>query len=134
MAIVTNAGDRTLQARRDQARLEAEAALRLQPDLPEAHAALADYWVFEEDHLAAVAQFEQALAGFPNSGDLRLRLALSLRALGRWEEAVRELQQAIRSDPRNRGAYFEAALTYSRLRRYQDAIDDWDRDCPGSSR
>ncbi len=40
---------------------------------------------------------------------------------------MRELQWAIRADPRNRGAHFEAATTYSRLRRYQDAIHHWDR-------
>jgi TolB-like protein/Flp pilus assembly protein TadD len=127
IGIVANAGDRTLQVRRDQARLEAEAALRLQPGLPEAHSALGYYWVLEGDHLEAVRQLEQALHGFPNSGDLHLRLALSFRTLGRWDEAVHELQRAIRHDPRNRGAHREAALTYSRLRRYQDAIHHWDR-------
>jgi tetratricopeptide (TPR) repeat protein len=126
-AIVVNAGDRTLQVRRDQARLDAEAALRLQPGLAEAHSALGHYWVLEGDHLEAARHLEQALNGFPNSSDLHLRLALSLRSLGRWDEAVRELQRAIRHDPRNRGAHREAALTYSRLRRYQDAIQHWDR-------
>jgi serine/threonine-protein kinase len=127
IAIVANAGDRTLQVRRDQARLEAEAALRLESGLAEAHSALGHYWVLEGDHLEAVGQLEQALNGFPNSGDLHLRLALSFRSLGRWEEAVSELQQAIRHDPRNRGAHREAALTYSRLRRYQDAIHHWNQ-------
>jgi hypothetical protein len=47
LAIIALAGERPFHARRDQARLEAEAALRLQPGLPEAHSALGHYWVLE---------------------------------------------------------------------------------------
>jgi DNA-binding SARP family transcriptional activator/tetratricopeptide (TPR) repeat protein len=118
--------DRT-QARRDQARLEAETALRLQPDLPEAHDALARYWFAQQDLTRFIEHLRLALAGFPNRSMLHLSLALALRSLGRWDEAVSELDRAVLVDPRNRLALTEAALTYGRLRRYHESIGHWDR-------
>jgi eukaryotic-like serine/threonine-protein kinase len=126
LGLVAYGGDRT-RARSDQARLEAEAALRIHPGLPEAHEALGYYWSFERDQPKAVAELGNALAGFPNMGDLYAGLAMSLRSLGRWDEAVRAFESAIRFDPRHRGAHREVALTHSRLRRYEDAIRHWDR-------
>jgi eukaryotic-like serine/threonine-protein kinase len=115
------------QERRDQARLEAEAALRLQPGLPEAHDALAWYWQLHGDLPNAVGEVELALAGRPNDARLHLQLGAMLRSLGRWDEAVIALDRATRFDPRRVDAHMQAALTYSRLRRYDQAIAHWDR-------
>ena len=115
-------------ARREQARLEAEAALRLQPGLPEAHDALSLYWgMGHHDAARALAELQHARAGFPNSGDVHLNLAINYRSLGRWEEAVRALEGAIRFEPRYTGGFLQAALTHSRMRRYLAAAQAWDR-------
>ena len=114
-------------ARLDPARLEAEAALRLQPGMSEAHEALATYWSLRNDDLNAVIEVERALAGRPNVSRLQYLLGMSLRQLGRWEEAVSALERGSRLDPRNRSVHAQAAVTYARLRRYDESIAHWDQ-------
>jgi serine/threonine-protein kinase len=118
--------DRT-QERNDQARLEAEAALRLQPGQSEAHEALGQYWRAQGDPLQALAEFERALEGSPNSSALHLVLGYIFRELGRWEEAAAAFERSVRFDPGSIAAHRQAALTFSRMRRYDDAIRTWDR-------
>lgn len=114
-------------ARRDQARLEAEAALRLDPGMPEAHEALASYWSLGDELLKENGELERALGGRPNAPHLYRLLGSNLRQLGRWEEALVAFERASRLDPRNRPVHYQAALTYARLRRYDEAIAHWDR-------
>jgi tetratricopeptide (TPR) repeat protein len=118
--------DRT-QERFDQARLEAEAALRIQPGDSEAHEALGQYWRAQGDPLKALVHFERALEGSPNNGALHLIRGVTLRTLGRWEEAAAGLESSMRFDRRNAAAHRQAAMTFSRMRRYDDAIRTWDR-------
>jgi TolB-like protein/tetratricopeptide (TPR) repeat protein len=114
-------------ARLDPARLEAEAALRLEPGMPEAHEALATYWSLLHDDLKAVGELERAVAGRPNASDLHYLLGISLRQVGRWEEAVSALERGSRFDPRNKSVHAQAAVTYARLRRYDESIAHWDQ-------
>jgi eukaryotic-like serine/threonine-protein kinase len=114
-------------ARRDQGRLEAEAALRLQPGIPEGHEALASYWMLRGERLNAIAELGLALAGQPNAPHLFYRLGIHLRDAGRWEEAVVAFERASRLDPLNAPMQIQAALTHARLRRYEEAIAHWDR-------
>jgi serine/threonine-protein kinase len=118
--------DRT-SARRDQARLEAEAALRLQPGMSEAHEALATYWALRGDELQAVGELQRALASRPNASHLYRMLGVNLRQLGRWEEAVTALEHGTRLDSRNKAGHAQAALTYARLRRYTESIAHWNQ-------
>ena len=118
--------DRT-SARRDQARLEAEAALRLQPGTPEAHEALASYWSLRREPSNAIGELERALAGRPNASHLHILLGINLRQLGRLDEAATAFEHASRLDPRNKDVHRQAALTYGRLRRYREGIAHWDR-------
>jgi eukaryotic-like serine/threonine-protein kinase len=114
-------------ARRDQGRIEAETALRLQAGLPEAHEALASYWMQRGEPLNAIGELERALAGRPNAPHLYFHLGVNLRAAGRWEEAVVAFERASRLDPLNTTVHIQAALTHARLRRYEEAITHWDR-------
>jgi len=114
-------------ARLDQARIEAETALRLQPGMPEAHEALASYWLRQNDPSKGTSELQQALVGRPNAPDLYRLLGSNLRDLGRWEEALDLFEQASRLDPRNRPVHYQASLTYARLRRYDESIAHWDR-------
>ena len=118
--------DRTT-VRREQARLEAEAALRLQPGMAEAHDALASYWLLQDEPLKAIGELELALAGWPNAPHLHALLATNLRRVGRWDEAVIAFERASRLDPRNSLLHESVAMTYSRMRRYDEAIAHWDR-------
>jgi TolB-like protein len=102
----------TSAARREQARLEAEAALRQRPELPEAHSALAMYWQIDNRDVAkAIEEWERAVRG-PNVADLHVRLASAYRAAGRWQDAVAEYERASGLAPRNHVAPMQAAFTY----------------------
>jgi tetratricopeptide (TPR) repeat protein len=115
-------------SRREQARLEAETALRLQPRLPEAHEALMLYWAFDgKDTVRSLEELRLALEGSPDSANLHVTLGIAYRKLGRWDDAVRELDHAMRLEPRNPWPALEAAHTFSRLRRYGESIRAWDR-------
>ena len=115
-------------ARSEQARIEAETALRIRPGLAEAHEALAAYWdVGRKDYARSVAQLKLTLAGWPNSADLHLNLAALYRKQGLLDESVTELKQAQRLEPHSYGPAQQLAFMYTRLRRYKDAVEAWDR-------
>ena len=118
----------TTPARREQARLEAEAALRLEPRLMEAHAALALYWSSSGNDMSkAVDALERAIDGAPNRADLHLWLGNTYVVAGRWDEAVAAYERAARVDPGDPTPPTHAAFTYLRLRRDEDAMRAFDR-------
>ncbi|HEY0673244.1 MAG TPA: protein kinase [Longimicrobiales bacterium] len=114
-------------ARFEQARFEAEAALRIQPGLAEAHEALGAYWdVGRKDYAKSIEQIELTLAGRPNSADQYLNLSASHRKQGSWDEAVAALETARQLEPRSLHIARTATQTYTLLRRYNDAVKAWD--------
>ena len=118
----------TTQARREQARLEAESALRLEPKLSEAHHALASYWSANgRDVGKAIAELQAALDDSPNNAGLSVSLATAFLFAGRWDEVIVALERAMRLDPRHPTAPMMAALTYLRLRRDEEAMRAFDR-------
>jgi serine/threonine-protein kinase len=117
----------TTKARRDHARVEAETALRLQPGLPEAHEALASYWQLNGDLAKTIEELGLAIESFPHRADLHLALGNVLLDAGRFEEAVREYEQAARLEPGSPKGPFSAGITYSRLRRREEAIRAFNR-------
>ncbi|HUP36101.1 MAG TPA: protein kinase [Candidatus Limnocylindria bacterium] len=117
----------TTEARREHARLEAEAALRLRPGLPEAHEALASYWSLEGNAARAAEELGLALEGFPNSADLHLALGSAFSDAGRLEDALAASEEAMRLDPGSAKAPFQAAVFYGRLRRREEAMRALDR-------
>src|SRR5438876_4337634 len=62
-------------ARREKARLNTDDALRLQPDLPEAHLALGfSYYYGDRDYERALAEFEIARRRLPNDAHAYLAI------------------------------------------------------------
>src|SRR5262249_26521075 len=88
----------------------------------EAYAAMADVYA-EKDHAwdRAEATFRKALALNPSCEYGRIRFALMLAGRGRVDEAVSEILEAQRLNPRSSGlrGYSGAALHYAR--RYAEA-------------
>jgi tetratricopeptide (TPR) repeat protein len=115
------------EARLEQGRKEAAAALRTQPALGDAHFALGLYWQRRNAHDRALAEFAKAGNGVTEPGAFHAALGLSYRSLGRWEEAVAELERALQLDPRNIVHAPTLALTYTRLRRYRETARTWSR-------
>src|SRR6266478_3572711 len=84
------------------AKVAADRALALDPNLPETHLALGYYRYYgQHDFAGALAEFQQAEQGLPNNLDVIRGIALIQRRLGHWDEAIAELRRAVEIDPRN---------------------------------
>jgi TolB-like protein/Tfp pilus assembly protein PilF len=109
--------DRTLVVR---AKEHAETAVRLQPDLPEAHLALGYYFYrVPRDYPHALQEFQLARAGDPN--EAIPAIGFVARRAGRFDEALRMLEQSIRLDPRSPNYLTELALTLLMTRSFDKA-------------
>jgi len=96
-------------------------ALRLRPDLPEVHLAVALHvYTCYGDFDRARVQIAIAARVLPNNPDLLQLAALIDRVQGRWEKATAGLERAATLDPRNAELLTNLAWTYWCLRRYRD--------------
>ena len=119
---ITAALPRT-SALRDEARIAAETALKLQPNLGEAVSAKAFYnYVFLKDYDAALRYFEQAARLLPSDSRIPEALAFVERRRGHWEQSEAYFNQAERLDPRNVRIIGTHAASYRILRRFPDAL------------
>jgi serine/threonine protein kinase/Flp pilus assembly protein TadD len=108
---------------RDEARMAAETALRLQPNLGEAVSAKAFYhYVFLKDYDTALRYFEQASRLLPGDSRIPEALAFVERRRGRWEQSEAYFNRAERLDPRNVRIIGQHAVSYKALRRFPDAL------------
>src|SRR5438876_895755 len=119
---ITNTLPRT-PALRDEARIAAETALKLQPNLGEAVSAKAFYhYVFLKDYNTALRYFEQAARLLPSDSRIPEALAFVERRRGRWEQSEAYFNRAERLDPRNARIIGQHAVLYKMLRRFPDAV------------
>jgi serine/threonine-protein kinase len=109
-------------SRLDLAKAAADAALRLQPDLGEAHLALGFYHYYaHRDYDRARAEFEAAQHATPNDSEAVGAMGVVDRRQGRWDAAIEHLQRARELDPRNVAAIWNLLETYTYVGRYADA-------------
>jgi serine/threonine-protein kinase len=110
-------------------RVEAEIALQLAPQLPQAHIAMGlVHLVGHLDLRAALREYRIALEGLPNDAELWTRISSVHRRLGNWGEALAALDKVVALDPRNVSALFDlGGNTLRLLRRYQEAVDWYSR-------
>jgi serine/threonine-protein kinase len=119
--------DRTAK-RLDLMRSAAETAVRLDPELPEAHIALGFYYFLgPRDFDRALAEYAIAAAQQPGSSELYANRGNLLRRMGRLGEAVANLERASELDPRSAGISFGVANIYGAMRNYADALRYADR-------
>src|SRR5437867_6289111 len=108
---------------RDEARIAAETALKLQPKLGEAVSAKAFYhYVFLKDYDTALGYFEQASRLLPSDSRIPEALAFVERRRGNWEQSDAYFNRAERLDPRNVRIIGQHAALYKILRRFPDAL------------
>ena len=113
--------DRTDQ-RRDRARQAAERALTLAPNLTEGHLALGYYYYHcEGEYARALESFQLALARCPNNAELYNAIAAVQRRIGPMEQAAVNFMRAAELDPRSHLKLFDVGLTFSLMRRYDQA-------------
>jgi len=112
--------DRT-EKRLKQAREAVEAALALNPDLPEAHLAIGMYYYSTLQFNEALKEFRIAERREPGNSDLSGAIAGVLRRQGKFDKALVYFSRAYRLDPRSQIRAFDVGLTLSMVRRYKDA-------------
>jgi TolB-like protein/Tfp pilus assembly protein PilF len=112
----------------DTARKAAERALELQPELAEAHLSMGyvHYWG-HRDYDAALAEFDKAGKTLPNSANVLTAIAFVHRRLGKMEQGLDELRRAAALSPRDNLLAREVGSTLTYLRRYAEAIPQFDR-------
>lgn len=104
----------------------AETAVRLAPDLPDAHLAMARYY-------RAAYDFDRELKELSGMGIPRDKaeytelLALAERRLGRWKQALRDGETAVELDPHNHSTVIELLESYIALRQFKKAEEFADR-------
>ena len=110
-------------------RREAEAALRLAPDLPQGHKAMAlAHYYGRRDYHAALEEFRVALRGLPNDARLWFSFAAVNRRLGNWDEVFAAVAKAMQLNPRDvEGLWDLGGNTYQGTRRYPEAVKAYDR-------
>jgi len=102
------------------------AALRLSPDLSEAHLAKADcYFRCYRDYERASAELARARPGLPNSASFFMMAGYIDRRRGRWDAATGEFEKAADLDPRNLNAVNHLGDHYRQLRRFDQARRWW---------
>jgi len=107
---------------------EAEAALRLAPDLPQGHLALAGwYYQSKGDYPRALAELRIALQGLPSDVEVWARIGQVTRRMGHWSESLAAHQKTTVLDPRGAAYFKELGVTYLEMRRYPEAIAAFDR-------
>src|ERR1700736_561601 len=111
-----------LESWKTKARTEAETALRLQPNLAEAHLAMGQYayWI-KQDYEQALQQFENALRLSPNNGDVGELIASIKRRQGRWAEALEAFAKSHKIDPQNPNIVRNLVFTCTAMRRWEEA-------------
>jgi serine/threonine-protein kinase len=116
-------------ARTARQREEAEAALRLASDLPQAHVAmgLAHYWG-RRDYRRALDEFAIALKGLPNDARVWELIGYVHRRLGNWNEVLAAFEKATQLEPRSANLFYDlGGQTYEVMHRYADAVRAYDR-------
>ena len=110
------------------ARAEFEEALRLQPQLGEAHLARAGYvYRIEQDYEGALRELEIAARLLPNDAEVESVVGYIQRRQGRWREALATAARSIARDPRNVILAEDEAILFYDIRDWPGAARAGDR-------
>ena len=103
-------------------------ALRLKPNLPEAHLAAALHlYMCYGDYQGARVHIAIAERALPNSADALALGSYLDRRQGRWTESTKALERAYNLDPKNSEILFQLMVTYAHLNQYRDQERSLDR-------
>ncbi len=115
-------------ARKEKARVAAETAIRLQPDLPEAHLAMGFYYYYcERDYQGALKEFAIAKLSLPNSPEVYMAIGAIERRQGKWKETTANLERAASLSPKDAWVLQNLADNYYANRNFETAEKIFDR-------
>lgn len=111
-----------LDSWKTKARHDASEALRLQPNLAEAHLALGQclYWM-DDDYERALEEFATAGKLVPNDTESARLVAAIRRRQGRWQESLDAYERIGALDPQNPAIVRNLLFTNSAMRRWPEA-------------
>jgi serine/threonine-protein kinase len=109
----------------EDARAEAQEALRLQPDLAEAHLALGSYYSWRGDQERALQEYGLARSGAPAAAVAAISGLQKMQ--GRFDDAIRAQYEVVRLDPGSAQALWGLGLSLLWTRRYEEADRVLDR-------
>jgi CHAT domain-containing protein/Tfp pilus assembly protein PilF len=81
----------------------------------------------ERKHIEAILCFEKILEQYPKSTEALNHLAISLKAINRYPEALRYYTQALEIDPNDAATIFNRASLLIELKNWDMALVDFDR-------
>jgi serine/threonine protein kinase/lipopolysaccharide biosynthesis regulator YciM len=112
----------------ERARQAAEHALRLDPDLAEAHVVMGDIQnIYDWDWAAADKAYQRALELEPNNSAAATGAAKLAVTLGRADEAVDLLKRSVIHDPLNSYAFYRMGYCALLAQRYEEATEALER-------
>jgi TolB-like protein/Flp pilus assembly protein TadD len=115
-------------ARKEKARAAAMEALRLQPNLPEAHLAMGFYYYYcERDYQGALNEFAIAKLSLPNSPEVYMAIGAIQRRQGKWKESTANLEKAASLSPKDSWVLQNLADNYYANRNFEAADKIFDR-------
>jgi len=115
-------------ARKEKARAAAVEALRLQPNLPEAHLAMGFYYYYcERDYQGALNEFAIAKLSLPNSPEVYMAIGAIERRQGKWKESTANLERAASLSPKDAWVLQNLADNYYATRNFEVADKIFDR-------
>ncbi|MCA8923944.1 MAG: tetratricopeptide repeat protein [Planctomycetes bacterium] len=91
--------DRRSELLDTQIRQQLDAALKLDPEQPEAHLLLGDFYLSQGDAESALTTFASGLTSAPRSTELLVRHGELCIQLRRWDDAIHSLEELKRIDP-----------------------------------
>ena len=118
---------REQRAVRDRAVAAAERAMGLDPAASEPWAARGMARIFDREWTAAESDFHRAIDLGPGDAQARQWFAHLLVCLGRYEEAIEEIDRALELDPLSLAVLTEAGNVQFLARRYDAALAYYDR-------
>ena len=112
--------DRT-ENRLAMAKAAIDTALRLKPELPEAHISLGFYYYSILNFDKAMEQFQLVRDDRPDDSHLLSSMAGLMRRKGEFDKALADFILAYKYDPRSQLKAFDIGLTYSMMRLYPES-------------
>jgi TolB-like protein/thioredoxin-like negative regulator of GroEL len=113
-------GSSLSRAHLELAKKAADAALRVRPDLGEAHLELARYYFLAGDFDRARDELTVARRTLPNNSEALYIAARIDRRQNRWDASLANFRKASELDPRNTEVAYFLRDTYFEMRRYKE--------------
>ena len=98
-------------------------ALRIKPDLAEAHNNLGLAYVKSGNYQEAIESLKQALLIAPDYAGVHMNLGIAYRKLGMYQEAIEYSKQAIRINPDYADAHYGLGLAYDASGMHKEAFE-----------